>query len=84
MAWWAIPLLLQASYGTDFLSFTELPSSVWATTSISESLRLLGYWIVYLGVGGIPVVSLASAYLFSAPVIVATFPYRCSPSVACA
>ena len=73
VAWWAIPLLLQASYGTDFLSFTELPSSVWATTSMSESLRLLGYWIVYLGVGGLPVVSLASAYLFSAPVIVATF-----------
>jgi arabinofuranan 3-O-arabinosyltransferase len=73
VAWWAIPLLLQASYGTDFLSFTELPSSVWATTSMSESLRLLGYWLVYLGVGGVPVVSLASAYLFSTPVILATF-----------
>ncbi len=54
VAWWAIPLLLQARYGTDFLSFTELPSSVWATTSMSESLRLLGYWLVYLGVGGHP------------------------------
>ena len=55
-AWWAIPLLLQARYGTDFLSFTELPTSVWATTSLPESLRLLGYWLLYLGVGGVPVV----------------------------
>src|SRR5262249_34431704 len=72
-AWWAIPLLLQSSYGSDFLSFTELPSSVWATTSLPESLRLLGYWLLYLGIGGVPVVGLSSLYLFSQPVIVATF-----------
>jgi arabinofuranan 3-O-arabinosyltransferase len=71
-AWWAVPLLIQSRYGTDFLSFTELPSSVWATPSLSESLRLLGYWPLYLGLGGTPVVGLASPYLFSAPVIVAT------------
>src|SRR5690242_1862274 len=73
VAWWAIPLLLESRYGTDFLSFTEQPSSVWATTSISESLRMLGYWLLYLGLGGREVVSLASTYLFSAPVIAATF-----------
>src|SRR3954470_23730472 len=73
VAWWAIPLLLESRYGTDFLSFTEQPSSVWATTSMSESLRLLGYWLLYLGIGGRAVVSLASTYLFSAPVIFATF-----------
>ena len=71
-AWWAVPLLIQSRYGTDFLSFTELPSSVWATPSLSESFRLLGYWPLYLGLGGTPVVGLASSYLFSAPVIVAT------------
>ncbi|HEX4626954.1 MAG TPA: alpha-(1-_3)-arabinofuranosyltransferase family protein [Solirubrobacteraceae bacterium] len=71
-AWWAVPLLIQSRYGTDFLSFTELPSSVWATPSLSESFRLLGYWPLYLGLGGTPVVGLASPYLFSAPVIVAT------------
>jgi hypothetical protein len=73
VAWWAIPLLLESRYGTDFLSFTEQPSSVWATTSMSESIRLLGYWLLYLGIGGRAVVSLASTYLFSAPVILATF-----------
>jgi arabinofuranan 3-O-arabinosyltransferase len=72
-AWWAVPLFLQSRYGTDFLSFTELPSSVWATPSLSESFRLLGYWLLYLGLSGTPVLGLASTYLFSAPVIVATF-----------
>jgi arabinofuranan 3-O-arabinosyltransferase len=72
-AWWLIPLLLQRRYGTDFLGFTELPDSVWATTTMPESLRLLGYWLLYLGLGGVSVVSVTSPYLFSAPVIVASF-----------
>jgi arabinofuranan 3-O-arabinosyltransferase len=72
-AWWVVPLFLQARFGTDILSFTELPSSVWATTSMPESIRLLGYWLLYLGLGGVPVVPLASTYLFNVPVILATF-----------
>jgi arabinofuranan 3-O-arabinosyltransferase len=71
--WWAVPLLVQVHYGSDFLSFTESPSSVWATTSMPESLRLLGYWVLYLGLGGEPVVPATAPYLFSAPVIVASF-----------
>ncbi|MFL5823179.1 MAG: alpha-(1-_3)-arabinofuranosyltransferase family protein, partial [Solirubrobacteraceae bacterium] len=50
-AWWLIPAILQGSYGADFLRFTELPQTIWATTSASESLRLLGYWPMYLGTG---------------------------------
>ena len=38
-------------YGLDFLPFTEQPGAIWATTSITESLRLMGYWLSYLGVG---------------------------------
>ena len=37
--------------GADFLRFTEQPGTIWSTTSLSESLRLMGYWICYLGVG---------------------------------
>ena len=84
-AWWAVPLLIQSRYGTDFLSFTELPSSVWATPSLSESFRLLGYWPLYLGLGGTPVVGLALVV----PVQRAGHrrelsSYRCSPWLACA
>ena len=48
--WWLIPAWVQASYGTDFLPFTESSGTIWATTSASESLRLMGFWVSYLGV----------------------------------
>ncbi|MFN8133586.1 MAG: alpha-(1-_3)-arabinofuranosyltransferase family protein [Solirubrobacteraceae bacterium] len=74
--WWIIPVLLQARYGADFLAFLEQPRTVWATTSMSESLRLLGYWIVYVGSGfrgtPTPFVSVAPTYLFDYAVVVAT------------
>lgn len=75
-AWWLVPVLLQARYGSDFLAFLEQPRSVWATTSMSESLRLLGYWIVYVGAGfrgyPQPYVSVAPTYLFDLAVVTAT------------
>ncbi len=49
--WWVIPVLVQTRHGVDFLRFTEQPGSIWSTTSLSESLRLMGYWLSYLGVG---------------------------------
>ena len=71
--WWIIPVTLQSKYGADFLSFTEQPASIWQTNSVSESLRLLGYWISYftIGFGGSrPVVPPTVAYLFQ-PILVA-------------
>ncbi|HEY2601400.1 MAG TPA: alpha-(1-_3)-arabinofuranosyltransferase family protein [Thermoleophilaceae bacterium] len=49
--WWIVPVLVAAKFGLDFLPFTEHPGSIWATTSLTESLRLMGYWLSYLGVG---------------------------------
>ena len=49
--WWVVPMLVQARHGVDFLRFTEQPGTIWSTTSLPESLRLMGYWISYLGVG---------------------------------
>ena len=49
--WWIAPLLVHVKYGIDFLQFTEQPSSIWATNSVTESLRLMGYWTSYIGVG---------------------------------
>jgi hypothetical protein len=72
--WWIAPVLVQASYGIDFLQFTEQPGTIWQTGSLSESLRVMGYWISYLGVGyGSPrraYLTDASVLLFSAPVVV--------------
>ncbi|MFL5822191.1 MAG: alpha-(1-_3)-arabinofuranosyltransferase family protein, partial [Solirubrobacteraceae bacterium] len=75
-AWWLIPAILQGSYGADFLRFTELPQTIWATTSASESLRLLGYWPMYLGTGygaAAPVMQVGQSYLFDPLVIIGTF-----------
>jgi hypothetical protein len=75
-AWWALPVLLQGRYGADFLSFTEQPGTIWATTSLSESLRGLGFWGLYVGVGFHdlePFLPVARQYLFSWPVVVGSF-----------
>ncbi|HEX4672717.1 MAG TPA: alpha-(1-_3)-arabinofuranosyltransferase family protein, partial [Solirubrobacteraceae bacterium] len=50
-AWWVVPVLVHARYGTNFLPFTEQPGTIWGTTSVSESLRLMGFWTSYIGVG---------------------------------
>ena len=49
--WWIVPLALSASYGIDFLQFTEQPRSIWGTNSAPEALRLMAYWTSYIGVG---------------------------------
>ncbi|HEX4010308.1 MAG TPA: alpha-(1-_3)-arabinofuranosyltransferase family protein [Solirubrobacteraceae bacterium] len=50
-AWWVVPLLVQSRYGLNFLQFTEQVGAIWATTNLTESLRLMGYWPSYLGQG---------------------------------
>ncbi len=37
--------------GVDFLPFTEQPGTIWGTTSLAESFRLMGFWTSYIGVG---------------------------------
>jgi arabinofuranan 3-O-arabinosyltransferase len=73
--WWVVPLLVQSRYGVDFLRFTEQPGTIWSTTSLSESLRLMGYWISYLGVGFggslRPLIGGGGVLLFDWPVVVA-------------
>ncbi len=73
--WWIIPVLAQARYGTDYLTFTEHAESILHTPSASESLRLLGYWVGYIN--GYPdssaQVPAMSAYLLGPATIFASF-----------
>jgi arabinofuranan 3-O-arabinosyltransferase len=75
-AWWLVPLVVQTLYGINFLGFTEQPGTIWGTTSVSESLRLMGYWTSYVGVGfsghPIPFSDNSHTMLFSAPVVMAS------------
>ena len=74
-AWWVVPLLVQSRFGVDFLRFTEQPGTIWSTTSLPESLRLMGYWISYLGVGYggnlRPYFGDGGVLLFALPVVIA-------------
>lgn len=49
--WWIAPLLVQSRFGLNFLPYTEHAGSIWSTTSLTESLRLMGYWPTYAGIG---------------------------------
>ena len=73
--WWIIPLLVPARAAPNFLPFTEQPGTIWSTTSLPESLRLMGFWTSYVGVGfgGVlrPFQGSAPALLFAAPVVLA-------------
>jgi arabinofuranan 3-O-arabinosyltransferase len=74
--WWIVPAYVQSSYGIDFLHFTEQPGTIWGTTSSTESLRLMSFWLSYVGLGfagrTIPYFDDSRTLLFSAPVVVAT------------
>jgi arabinofuranan 3-O-arabinosyltransferase len=49
--WWILPLLVHASYGVDFLQYTEGPRAIWNTNSATEVLRLMAYWTSYASIG---------------------------------
>ena len=74
--WWIVPAYVQSSYGIDFLHFTEQPGTIWGTTSATETLRLMSFWLSYVGLGfggtAIPYFDDSHTLLFSAPVVVAT------------
>jgi len=68
-------VLIQGVAAPSFLPFSEQPGTIWSTTSIPESLRLMGFWTSYVGVGfgGTlrPFQGSAPALLFLLPVVVA-------------
>ena len=74
--WWLVPVAVHAAFGINFLPFTESAGAIWATTSIPESLRLMGYWLSYLGGGfgdvPLPYFDASAELLFSRPVVVAS------------
>jgi hypothetical protein len=75
-AWWVVPLLVAARHGTGFLAFTEQPGTIWGTTALTESLRLMGFWTSYIGVGYggrlVPFSGSSDALLFHGAVVAAS------------
>lgn len=73
--WWVIPVVIQAKFGANYLTFTEHAEAILHTPSASESLRLMGYWVAYINGYPDPDPQLPAigGYLLSAPTILATF-----------
>jgi arabinofuranan 3-O-arabinosyltransferase len=69
--WWLIPLLVAGRGAPNFLIFTEQPGTIWSTTTLPESLRLMGFWTSYVGVGYGGVLR---PYQGSAPAMLSLFP----------
>jgi arabinofuranan 3-O-arabinosyltransferase len=46
-AWWAAGLSVQGKYGASVLSYSEALQSTSATSTATEALRSLGYWLFY-------------------------------------
>jgi arabinofuranan 3-O-arabinosyltransferase len=71
--WWMSGLLVHVRYGIDFLQYTEQPRTIWATNTVSESLRLMGYWTSYIGNGyplsRVPYFSDGGTMLYNVPVV---------------
>ncbi len=73
-AWWIVPVLVQFRYGTDYLTYTEHPETILHTTSASESIRMLGYWVTYVnGLRPTAEVPAMADYLLSNATVLATF-----------
>jgi arabinofuranan 3-O-arabinosyltransferase len=74
--WWIVPLLVQVRHGLNFLPYTENLAAIGSSTSLSESLRLMGYWPTYRGVGFGPLLfpwfGNAATLLFSRYVVLAS------------
>jgi arabinofuranan 3-O-arabinosyltransferase len=53
-AWWAVPLIVQAGYVSDYLEFIERAATTTAAASATESLRGTANWLAYFIVQGKP------------------------------
>jgi hypothetical protein len=71
--WWVVALLIEGRFGMPILDYTETIEQVAATSSASEVLRGLGYWVPYLDFGNYAEVTGASVYFHNVPVIAVQF-----------
>ncbi|HYY79214.1 MAG TPA: alpha-(1-_3)-arabinofuranosyltransferase family protein, partial [Actinomycetes bacterium] len=71
--YWLVPSLLAGRAGARVAAFTESARAVAATSSWAESLRLLGFWLLYGRSGAHPWMPSLVAYLTSPALVAASF-----------
>jgi arabinofuranan 3-O-arabinosyltransferase len=71
--YWLVPSAMAGETGEAVAAFTETPANVASTSSYAETLRLLGYWVMYFQQDGKAAIPGAVGYLTNALLLVASF-----------
>jgi arabinofuranan 3-O-arabinosyltransferase len=71
--WWMAMLIIQGRRGGDVLAYSESLESVSLTSTSTEVLRGLGYWLFYLRDSFAAATTSSLAHLISIPVVIAGF-----------
>jgi arabinofuranan 3-O-arabinosyltransferase len=71
--YWLVPSAMAGETGEVVAAFTETPANVASTSSYAETLRLLGYWVMYFQQDGKAAIPGAVGYLTNALLLVASF-----------
>ena len=71
--WWLVMLGIQGRYGADVLGFSETLESVSSTSTASEVVRGLGYWLFYIRDPYAPTTAASLVYQTSPALIVVGF-----------
>jgi arabinofuranan 3-O-arabinosyltransferase len=71
--YWLVPVAMAGETGRAVAAFTEQPGNVASTSSYSETLRLLGFWVMYYQQDGKPSIPGAVGYLTAALLVLASF-----------
>ena len=71
--YWLVPAAMAGETGEAVAAFTERPENVASTSSFPETLRLLGFWVMYFQQDGRPAMPGAAAYLTSPLPMLASF-----------
>ena len=71
--YWLVPAAMAGETGEAVAAFTETPENVATTSSYSETLRLLGYWVMYFQQDGRSAIPGAVGYLTNALLLMASF-----------
>jgi arabinofuranan 3-O-arabinosyltransferase len=71
--YWLVPAAMAGETGEAVAAFTEQPGNVASTSSYAETLRLLGFWVLYFQQDGRPAMPGAAAYLTDPLALVASF-----------
>jgi arabinofuranan 3-O-arabinosyltransferase len=71
--YWLVPAAMAGETGEAVAAFTERPENVASTSSYAETLRLLGFWVMYFQQDGRLAMPGAAAYLTSPLALVASF-----------